>query len=118
MNMKRSLETLLGRAQKARAQFESAVSNEQQVCEHKTLEECDYLPSHHGSSLPPIRVCCDCGITEEGWGPGYVVLKGKAHGISRDALYGKRQGLMVNDAHKGPLLRREVTVAQLVSRHL
>lgn len=113
--MNKSLERLRGNLEKARAALKSAVATEQQTCTHASLEECDYLPMQYSGSLPPMRVCCDCGMTEEGWGPGYVVLKGDARTISRDSLYAKRQGFAINEHHKGPLLRREVTVAQLVS---
>ena len=113
--MKRHLEELRGNLEKARAALNSAVAAEQQICLHTTLEECDYLSMKYSGALPPMRVCCDCGMTEEGWGPGYVVLKGEARQIGRDALYAKRHGFAIQDHHKGPLLRREATVAQLVA---
>ncbi len=113
--MKNHLERLRGNVAKARAALKSAVATEQQTCKHADLEECDYMPMNFSAAMPPMRVCCDCGMTEEGWGCGYVVLKGDARTISRDSLYAKRQGFAIQDTHKGALLRREVTLAQLVA---
>lgn len=113
--MKKHLERLRRNFEKARIALQTAIATEQQTCTHTNLEECIYLPQHIGA-LPPMRVCCDCGLSEEGWGPGYVVLKGEAHSISRDVLYRKRQGFVICDEHKGPLLRNEATVAQLIGQ--
>jgi len=113
--MNKKLERLLQKVSKAREELRAAVSHEQQVCKHEEVEECDYMPLNFDGSLPPLRVCCNCGMSEEGWGCGFVVLKGKAQQISRDTLYAKRYGFSIKDEHKGALLRREITVAQLVS---
>lgn len=114
--MKHKLQQLHDKMCKAELAFVTAVSEEQQVCKHKTLKECDYLPSHFGGALPPMRVCCDCGLTEDGWDCGYIVLKGSAEHISREALYAKRHGFAIRAEHKGPLLRHEVSLAQLIVR--
>ena len=90
-----------------------AVYQQQLRCKHTTLSEAPYLPSDYGDPLPPVRVCHSCGMTEDGWCCGYLVLKGDARPVSRDHLYKMRQGLMIVAAHKGPILRREVTVRDL-----
>lgn len=85
------------------------------TCAHELIAECDYKPSEHGSAQPPIRVCETCGMSEEGWGSGYRVLYGdRTREVSRNDLYEMRAGLMIQDRHKGPLGRREVTIEQLV----
>jgi hypothetical protein len=87
-------------------------------CEHERVAECDYEPSNYGNSLPPLRICLRCRMTETGWGSGFNVLRAtKGVGvvkIDRDQLYRERRGLAIRDDHKGPLIRREVTVAQLI----
>lgn len=88
-------------------------------CKHGRVAECDYKPSDYGSALPPARVCEDCGMTEDGWGPGYQVLtEDRVRNINREELYRLRAGLMIQDRHKGPLIRREVTVQQLVRQEV
>ena len=114
--MNKALEKLLKKANRARAGFQRAVYAEQRSCEHREVEECDYRPFQGGGALPPMRVCCNCGMTEDGWGSGYRVLRGDARTISRDELYRKRSGLAINDEHKGPLIRREVTVIDLINK--
>ena len=113
--MKQKLQRLYNKMRAAETAFAAAVSAEQQVCKHKTQEECDYLPSNYGNALPPVRVCCDCGMTEDGWCCGYIVLKGPAKPISRETLYAKRQGFALRAEHKGPLLRHEASLAQLIA---
>mgnify|MGYP001568327781 CR=1 FL=1 len=112
--MKPKLERLRAKIEQARLALEEAVAAEQAVCKHEHLAECDYKPLYEGA-LPPMRMCLSCGMTEDGWGCGYVVLNGKASPIGRDALYAKRSGLAIQDCHKGRLIRREVTVAELVA---
>ena len=99
---------------------EHVVRMVQIVCPHKEVAECNYRPSDYFDALPPIRICLHCGMTEDGWGCGYLVL-GPHHAdaamarIDRDELYRLRQGLSITDKHKGPLLRQEVTVDDLIS---
>lgn len=97
-------------ARAARAQLDKAVHSAQLKCKHPSLAE--------AAGSPPTRICLCCGMTEDGWGPGYVVLKQDGEltppGISRDRLYELRVGLMIVDSMKGPLLRKETSVAQLV----
>ena len=96
-----------------------AIHDLQAECSHSHLAECDYRHSDWGRSLPPLRVCRRCGMSEQGWGPGYVVLAGhNVTKITRDELYDLRVGLMLDDNHKGALLRRETTVARMLKEQL
>lgn len=91
-----------------------AVHKEQMACAHDSIAE--------AGGSPPTRICLNCGMTEVGWGPGYKVLTSEGPltppGIPLDELYRLRQGLIVTDAMKGPLIRREVTVADLLDQKL
>lgn len=102
----------------AKAELDRAVASQQASCRHVDLIECDYMPMYGGSALPPMRLCRTCGMTEDGWGCGHIVLKGAAVRASRDAVYAGRLGLHISDEEKGPLLRGEVTVAELVTKKL
>lgn len=99
----------------ARQNYEDVVRWLQSTCKHRRLAEAPYKALTF-DSLPPMRVCLDCGLTEEGWGPGNVVLKGSARPIEREAVYSIRCGYMVGDADKGPLLRGETTVQELIRK--
>lgn len=92
------------------------IAEVQARCKHRQQAECDYQPLHFDGSLPPMRICCNCGMTEVGWGCGYIVLRGPATTIERNTLYAQRRGLAIGNEHKGPLLRREVTEAELIER--
>ena len=109
------IETALLRLREAESALKKAVRRQQLVCKHKVLAECAHLPFASGGCLPPMRVCITCGMTEDGWGPGYIVLKSPATPIARDDLYKIRQGLSIDDGDKGPLLRRETTVRDMVN---
>lgn len=100
----------------AKTELARAVADHQTICQHVDLVECDYMPMYAGGALPPIRLCCTCGMTEDGWGCGHIVLKGAVSRVSRDAVYAGRLGLHISDEEKGPLLRGEVTVAELVTK--
>lgn len=109
-----------------RVLYRQALVSLQSRCVHPQLLECPYQPGRSvgdGGAMPPIRICCTCGMTEEGWGPGYVVLHdSKQVGtITRSKLYEARRGLMIGDTDKGPIIRRQKTVQQLLvedDRHL
>lgn len=97
-----------------------AVRDEQLVCKHPTLAECDYEPSNYGTALPPLRICLSCGMTEPGWGCGNIILvqDDEKFGVSRvprNTVYSLRQGLMITNEMKGPLLRKEHDVAFYVN---
>jgi hypothetical protein len=88
-------------------------------CQHSNVAESEHRSdAWGGASDPPMRVCLDCGLVEVGWGPGYLILIANAlSSISRDDVYGIRSVHFYND-DKGPLLRKEVTVQQLLSQKL
>jgi hypothetical protein len=99
---------------KAEAELAAMVRYVQKHCNHEKLAECDYNHRETFSSDPPIRICLECGLTEEGWGCGYKVLSAAVSKIDRKELYRRREGLMITDEMKGPLIRKEVTVDDLI----
>jgi hypothetical protein len=117
--MNKSITKALEAQQRANLHLKVVVREAQLACQHTEWVEADYQPLHH-SSLPPMRMCCNCGLTEDGWGCGHLVLKDRKDGLlvtaSRDYIYQRRQGLSITDSHKGPLLRREITLAELIER--
>jgi len=85
----------------AKKELNSVVLEVQTNCQHMNVGECDYLHSDYGSSFPPLRLCLDCGVTEEGWGIGYVVLVPKrVYKVSRDEIYQERIGKFYDDEAK------------------
>lgn len=48
----------------------------QAACKHPidAIVEAPYQGCEHLNSLPPFRVCRDCGYAETGWGCGYWLL--------------------------------------------
>ena len=87
-------------------------------CQHANQAEAPYRNDGFGGADAPLRVCLDCGLVETGWGPGYLLLTGKAvSSIARDDAYRLRTVHVYND-DKGPLLRKEVTVQQLLEKKL
>jgi hypothetical protein len=89
----------------------------QKKCKHNQQAECDYVPCEFGNSSPPIRICLDCGLTEEGWGCGYKVLKNQdpfVGRIGRDKLYQLRFGVMIDSELKGPLIRGESSLDEVI----
>lgn len=113
--MHKSIERLDAQIAKLQADRAAAVRDLQKDCNHESLAECDYKHNEWLASLPPMRVCERCGMSEVGWGPGYIVLRGdRARMVAREALYSMRAGLAIQDEHKGPLLRNETTVTELI----
>lgn len=113
--------TLLKQVQSAQRNLKKAICRVQQKCTHEQIAECEYYSNGY-SSLCPERICLNCGMTEEGWGCGYLILTGNLTGnnfnigkISRDELYRLRQGLRIQHNHKGPLLRNEINVYTLIN---
>ncbi len=105
----------LERVDEAERVLRREVAAAQSTCRHNTIAEAGYT-----ESCPPMRICLHCGMTEDGWGSGYHVLLNKQEplgvpGISRTLLYQLRQGVCINDIDKGPLIRRETTVQQMVA---
>lgn len=81
----------------AQSELSAVISYVQNKCNHTNIAECDYQPSEFFNALAPMRVCLDCGLSEEGWGCGFQVLREKVAGltprkISRDDLYAIRCG--------------------------
>lgn len=90
----------LSSVQKAEDKLDEVVNKVQASCPHNNIAECDYQPSEFFSANPPIRICLECGLSEEGWGCGYSVLVEKQNGlslrqISRDTLYSMRVGKFI-----------------------
>lgn len=87
----------------------------QRRCKHPKIGEAPYQHSEYGASYPEVRVCLHCGMTEDGWGPGFQVLK-EDHPIqvSRDEVNQLAIGLRVTDDHKTRLLQKRGTVADFV----
>jgi hypothetical protein len=86
-------------------------------CQHAQIGECDYKPMTYMDSLPPMSVCLNCGLTETGWGCGYVVLRGARVRMERDEVYALRT-VDIREDDKGPLLRKETSVHRLVRHKL
>lgn len=104
-------------------QYVTVVRSVQKSCKHKQLAECDHQSFHQsfefGDSLPPIRICLDCGLTEQGWGCGYKVLVApdeRIGHIEREKIYGLRVGVFITNEKKGQLLRREITIDALIDK--
>lgn len=117
--MNKNLERLRTKIKNAEEKFRDAVAAAQKVCQHVHLAEADYKPSNGiGYAFPPIRMCLDCGMTEEGWGSGYIALKGNPIPIDRKELYIKRAGLILENDDKGPLIRGEVSLADLIEQRI
>lgn len=89
------------RVKLAQHDLDTIISSVQAECKHDHVAECDYQPSEFFNALPPMRVCLECGISEEGWGCGFKVLKEKIQGlsprqISRKDLYYIRCGKYIS----------------------
>ncbi len=102
---------------KARKEFNSSLATLQIACKHLHLVEANYAHCSYTASSPPFRTCLECELSEEGWGCGYIVLKGDAPVMTRDELYKMRSGLFIKDEDKGPLLRKEITLTELIRKH-
>jgi hypothetical protein len=90
---------------------------QQLVCKHKHVAECSYVSStHYSDAEPPVRMCLDCGLAEDGWSCGYVVLKNADETvgrIERERVWAERS-TYIRDCHKGPLLRGETTLKHII----
>ena len=101
--------------EEAEANLKNIVRMMQKRCRHKNLVEADYEPDRYGGfSFPPLRMCCTCGMTEDGWGTGHVILKGHVRKTTREAIYRDRVGLAIREDDKGPLIRKEITLDELI----
>ena len=88
-------------------------------CDHNTQGEAPYQEDRYGSHhSPPLRVCMKCGLVEEGWGCGYLVLTNEpVYNLTRDPVFQLRS-VQIENEDKGPLIRKETTVAELVAKKL
>lgn len=89
------------RLKSAQYDLDTVINSVQAECKHNHVAECDYQPSEFFNSLAPMRVCLDCGLSEEGWGCGFQVLKEKTtklspRKISRQDLYSIRCGKYIS----------------------
>lgn len=88
------------------------------ICTHETVGEAPYKHSGHLASLPPLRVCMKCGLVEEGWHCGYLVLTNDlVYNLTRDQAYDLRS-VTIEQEDKGLLLRNEVTLKQMIAKKL
>ena len=84
-----------------KAFLDATVAIQQSGCPHSDIAECDSLHSDYFYSSPPLRICLDCGITEECWGCGFRTLyigdkySFQPRRISRDQLYALRIGKFI-----------------------
>ena len=91
--MNREIKRALAKVSQARKALSTVVEDVQSKCQHKHVAECEYQPSQYGNAFVPVRICLDCGVTEDGWGIGFVVLRPKrVVKIDRDELYALRIG--------------------------
>lgn len=112
--MNNTLKSLQEKITHATDVFEGAVKKEQYKCSHDKIGELPYKSDKWLGSTPPIRVCFNCGMSEEGWGCGYIVLINKGVEVSEKEFYSLRAGLFIRDIHKGPLIRGEITIDELI----
>jgi hypothetical protein len=102
----------------AKSERARVIYQEVSKCQHLHVGEAPYQPNDWIASGPPRRACLDCGLVEDGWGPGYIILSAKSvTPISRDDALHLMTVIFCND-DKGPLIRREATVQQLLSDKL
>ncbi|HAU07870.1 MAG: hypothetical protein UW46_C0001G0027 [Candidatus Yanofskybacteria bacterium GW2011_GWF1_44_227] len=97
---RRAINNLKAKIDILKARFNEEVTQLQRVCPHENVIECDYQPMNPDSALPPKRVCRDCGISEDGWGSGYKILRNKREHdlklrlhipmVSREIVYEER----------------------------
>lgn len=107
---------------KASQELRAYICETQVSCKHPTVVEAPAIHSPYGRSTPPFRVCMQCGMSEEGWGCGYIVLHGEPGRElttvpTRAELNAHTRGLHIAERDKGPLLRGETTVEQLIENH-
>jgi len=105
-----AINTALDSYTAAKLNLQHTVKGVQTNCTHIHLAEWE--------TSPPIRICLHCGLTEEGWGCGYIVLKNKTElgvpSIDEENFSLLRQGCFVKESDKGPLLRKETTLEELL----
>ena len=75
--MNEAIESAVIELAQAREKYLKVIREVQANCKHFNISECDYYERYFGGCDPPMRVCLDCGLVEDGWGCGYETLKGK-----------------------------------------
>lgn len=90
----------------ARAVYRKTVRKEQLNCKHLRVAQ------ENSNAWPAGRVCLDCGIWES-QSCGFLVLNAKHPVLHRD-ISKITTGARITDEDKGPLLRREKTVRDLI----
>lgn len=76
----------------AKEALKNTIKIVQSRCKHLEVFECKFEGGDFGRSLAPRRLCCNCGLEEDGWGCGYEKLASAevVVPISRDELYRQR----------------------------
>lgn len=96
---------------RAKEDLQCTVIDVQTHCNHDHIAEWNTLS-------PPLRICLHCGLTEEGWGCGFTVLINKTElgvpSIDREKFLELRQGAFIREENKGPLIRMEITLNELL----
>lgn len=100
-----------------RSEYKMLLIEVQATCSHEHVVERDYFKiAPWMDAHRPVRICKECGLCEEGWGCGYIVIKNPVtvERIGRDMEYHYCRGKRIFDADKGPLLRKEKSVIELL----
>ena len=98
----------------AKKQGYATIHRIQRSCPHTNLGATEGESYRYQSSVQPVRVCRECGMSEVGHSTGYQVLKGKALHIENAVLWSTALGLRITQEMKGRLIRKETTVVELV----
>jgi len=100
------------------ARFQNEIIYHQRQCKHERTAECEHKKLW-GDILPPMKVCLECGLSEQGWGSGYLILKATPEEmLDRDDLYKLRVGAYIRDEDKGPIMRREITLEEAIEKRV
>lgn len=104
----------LGEVYKVNAQLREVIREEQLKCTHPVLLEAPYESDRWGPGVarPPLRMCCSCGMSEDGW--TFKVLNGPHYHSDRTTIYQKRLGLHIDEEKQTRLLRKQTTVEELI----
>lgn len=82
----------------------------QTQCKHGNIGETAYVS---GSGLPRMRICLDCGMTEE---RSPCVLKDNyPRSLSREDVYALRQGVHISEEMSRMFLCKERTLEELIN---
>lgn len=101
----------------ARKRYKDILKQTQKSCPHDYV----YLREHYKianwlDAHSPVRVCARCGLAEQGWGCGYLVL-GKGQVIGKITCKEEARlsyGANILEHHKSAILRREKTIGQVI----